>query len=76
MESLGGHSNEGAGGPTAIDYSHPLRQDLPRSVTPISGTDRTEVTRTMASVTTRYGLLHYANLIRRTGPSCFLFQPT
>jgi hypothetical protein len=27
-------------------------------------------------VTTRYGLLHYANLIRRTGPICFLFQPT
>jgi hypothetical protein len=24
-ESLGGHSNEGAGGPTAIDYSDPLR---------------------------------------------------
>jgi hypothetical protein len=23
-------------------------------------------------VTTRYGLLHYANLIRRTGPYCFL----
>jgi hypothetical protein len=28
------------------------------------------------SVTTRYGLLHYANLIRRTGPICFLFQLT
>jgi transposase InsO family protein len=27
-------------------------------------------------VTTWYGLLHYANLIRRTGPICFLFQPT
>jgi hypothetical protein len=26
----------------------------------------------MGSVTTRYGLLHYANLIRRTGPYCFL----
>jgi hypothetical protein len=27
-------------------------------------------------VTTRYGLLHYANLIRRTGLICFSFQPT
>jgi hypothetical protein len=27
-------------------------------------------------VTTRYGLLHYANLIHRTGPICFFFQPT
>jgi hypothetical protein len=27
-------------------------------------------------VTTWYGLLHYANLIRWTGPICFLFQPT
>jgi hypothetical protein len=26
------------------------------------------------SVTTRYGLLHYANLIRRTGPYCFSFN--
>jgi hypothetical protein len=25
-------------------------------------------------VTTQYGLLHYANLIRRTGPICFLFN--
>jgi hypothetical protein len=25
-------------------------------------------------VTTRYGLLHYANLIRWTGPICFLFN--
>jgi hypothetical protein len=31
---------------------------------------------TRLSVTTQYGLLHYANLIRRTGPICFLFQPT
>jgi hypothetical protein len=30
----------------------------------------------IAVVTTGYGLLHYANLIRRTGPICFLFQPT
>jgi hypothetical protein len=29
----------------------------------------------LLSVTTRYGLLHYANLIRRTGPIIF-FQPT
>jgi hypothetical protein len=29
-----------------------------------------------AGVTTRYGLLHYANLIRRTGPYYFPFQPT
>jgi hypothetical protein len=27
----------------------------------------------LALVTTRYGLLHYANLICRTGPICFLF---
>jgi hypothetical protein len=27
-----------------------------------------------AIVTTRYGLLHYANLIRRTGPYCFSFN--
>jgi hypothetical protein len=27
-----------------------------------------------SSVTTRYGLLHYANLIRRTGPYCFSFN--
>jgi hypothetical protein len=27
-------------------------------------------------VTTRYGLLHYANLIRRTGPYYFPLQPT
>jgi hypothetical protein len=49
-ESLGGHSNEGAGSPTAIDYSNPLHQDLPRSVTPDPGTNGTEVTRTMASI--------------------------
>jgi hypothetical protein len=36
-ESLGGNSNEGAGGPTAIDHSDPLRQDLPRRVTPDPG---------------------------------------
>jgi hypothetical protein len=29
----------------------------------------------LALVTTRYGLLHYANLIRQTGPIIF-FQPT
>jgi hypothetical protein len=29
-----------------------------------------------AAVTTWYGLLHYANLIRWTGPYCFSFQPT
>jgi hypothetical protein len=28
----------------------------------------------LRGVTTRYGLLHYANLIRRTGPICFLFN--
>jgi hypothetical protein len=50
MESLGGHSNEGAGGSTAIDHSDPLRQDLPRSVTPDPGTNGAEVTRTMASI--------------------------
>jgi hypothetical protein len=48
--SLGGHSNEGAGDPTAIDYSDPLHQDLPRSITPVSGTNRAEDTRIMASI--------------------------
>jgi hypothetical protein len=28
----------------------------------------------VVSVTTRYGLLHYANLMRRTGLICFLFN--
>jgi hypothetical protein len=28
----------------------------------------------LVTVTTRYGLLHYANLIRRTGPYCFSFN--
>jgi hypothetical protein len=37
---------------------------------------RCMVEETAETVTTRYGLLHYANLIRRTGPICFLFQPT
>jgi hypothetical protein len=49
-ESLGGHSNEGAGRPTAIDYSDPLHQDLPRSITPDPGTNGTEAMRTMASI--------------------------
>jgi hypothetical protein len=49
-ESLGGNSTEGAGVPTAIDHSDPLRQDLPRSVTPDTGTNGAEVTRTMASI--------------------------
>jgi hypothetical protein len=31
MESLGGHSNEGAGGPTAIDYSDPSFSNLKSS---------------------------------------------
>jgi hypothetical protein len=33
-----------------IDYSDLLRQDLPRSVTPVSGTNGAEATRTMASI--------------------------
>jgi hypothetical protein len=49
-ESLGGNSTEGAGGSTAIDHSDPLCQDLPRSVTPDTGTNGAETTRTMASV--------------------------
>jgi hypothetical protein len=49
-ESLGGNSTEGAGGPTAIDHSDPLRQDLPRSITPDTGTNGAEVTGTMASI--------------------------
>jgi hypothetical protein len=50
MESLGGNSVEGTGGSTAIDRSDPLRQDLPRSVTPDTGTNGAETTRTMASI--------------------------
>jgi hypothetical protein len=49
-ESLGRNSTEGAGGSTTINHSDPLRQDLPRSVTPDTGTNRTEAMRTMASV--------------------------
>jgi hypothetical protein len=49
-ESLGGNSTEGTGGSTAIDRSDPLRQDLPRSVTPDTGTNGAETTRTMASI--------------------------
>jgi hypothetical protein len=32
------------------DHSNPLRQDLPRSITPDPGTNGAEVTRTMASI--------------------------
>jgi hypothetical protein len=49
-ESLGGNSTEGAGGSTAIDHSDLLCQDLPRSVTPDTRTNRAETTRTMASI--------------------------
>jgi hypothetical protein len=49
-ESLGGNSTEGTGGSTAIDRSDLLRQDLPRSVTPDTGTNGAETTRTMASI--------------------------
>jgi hypothetical protein len=49
-ESLGGNSTEGTGGSTAIDHSDPLRQDLPRSVTPDTGTNGAEAMRTMASI--------------------------
>jgi hypothetical protein len=49
-ESLGGNSVEGTGGSTAIDRSDPLCQDLPRSVTPDTGTNGAETTRTMASI--------------------------
>jgi hypothetical protein len=41
-ESLGGNSIEGTGGSTAIDRSDPLCQDLPRSVTPDTGTNGAE----------------------------------
>jgi hypothetical protein len=51
-ESLGGHSNEGAGSPTAIDYSNPLHQDLPRSITPDPGTNGAEATRCYNTVQT------------------------
>jgi hypothetical protein len=49
-ESLGRNSTEGAGGSTAINHSDPLRQDLPRSITPDTGANGAEVTGTMASV--------------------------
>jgi hypothetical protein len=49
-ESLGGNSIEGTGGSAVIDCSDPLRQDLPRSVTPDTGTNRAETTRIMASI--------------------------
>jgi hypothetical protein len=49
-ESLGGNSTERAGGSTAIDHSNPLRQDLPRSITPDTGTNGAEVMRTLASI--------------------------
>jgi hypothetical protein len=49
-ESLGRNSTEGAGGSTTTDHSDPLRQDLPRSATPDTGTNGAETTRTMASV--------------------------
>jgi hypothetical protein len=50
MESLGRNSTEGAGGSTAINHSDLLHQDLPRSVTPDTGANGTEATRTMASI--------------------------
>jgi hypothetical protein len=50
MESLGRNSTEGAGGSTAINHSDPLRQDLPRSVTPDPGANGTEVMGIMASI--------------------------
>jgi hypothetical protein len=49
-ESLGGNSIEGTGGSTVTDRSDPLRQDLPRSITPDTGTNGAETTRTMASI--------------------------
>jgi hypothetical protein len=49
-ESLGGNSIEGTGGSTVIDRSDPLRQDLPRSITPDTGANGAETTRTMASI--------------------------
>jgi hypothetical protein len=49
-ESLGGNSTERTGGSTAIDHSYPLRQDLPRSITPDTGTNGAETMRTMASI--------------------------
>jgi hypothetical protein len=49
-ESLRGNSVEGTGGSTVIDRSDPLCQDLPRSVTPDTGTNGAETTRIMASI--------------------------
>jgi hypothetical protein len=39
---------------------------------PMAGHPGIAKTLELTTVTTRYGLLHYANLIRRTGPYCFL----
>jgi hypothetical protein len=63
MESLGGNSTEGAGGPTVIDHSDPLHQDLPRSVTPDTGTNGAEVTGTMAPIPDVLAIL---NPVRRS----------
>jgi hypothetical protein len=49
-ESLRGNSVEGTGGSTAINRSDPLCQDLPRSVTPDTGTNGAETTRIMAPI--------------------------
>jgi hypothetical protein len=49
-ESLRGNSVEGTGGSTAINRSDPLCQDLPRSVTPDTGTNGAEITRIMAPI--------------------------
>jgi hypothetical protein len=50
MESLGRNGTEGAGGSTVINHSDLLHQDLPRSVTPDTGTNGAEVKGTMASI--------------------------
>jgi hypothetical protein len=49
-ESLRRNSTEGAGGSTAVNHSDLLHQDLPRSVTPGTGANGTEVTGPMASI--------------------------
>jgi hypothetical protein len=49
-ESLRGNSVEGTGGSAAINRSDPLCQDLPRSVTPDTGTNGAETTRIMAPI--------------------------
>jgi hypothetical protein len=56
-----------------LNHTVPITEEMAKQPSSSSQHYSSNVVNT---VTTRYGLLHYANLIRRTGPICFLFQPT